>query len=200
MGESVICGPAKTPQSCSRLIYHFKLFQLSFSRVLRLFLCPLSNVVVMTKWWVPSIVASDRAAAAGLSAHFHMWFYDLRRALWRHDSASLCLVNTFFFSRLHCGPRLRGGVVPTGRKKMHITLKKKPPRRRCLNTSVDEICRVAVKWCTFDSCSFKNQSVVSCFKHSSGTVVFDGYQLLMWTVWTGGFFPPDPCRPDITTI
>lgn len=33
---------------------------------------PLSNVVVMTKWWVPSIVLCDRAAAAELSARFVM--------------------------------------------------------------------------------------------------------------------------------
>lgn len=115
--------PLKAPQSCSRVIYHLKLFQLSFSRVLRLFSCPLSNVVVMTKWWVPSIVASDRAAAAGLSAHFHMWFYDLRRAIQRHDSASLCLVNSFFSAALWSPTARR--CCSQGTQKMHITLPEK---------------------------------------------------------------------------
>lgn len=83
------------------------------------------------------------------------------------DTTPPVCASSTVFSQLHCGPRLRGGVVPMGRKKCTLLFqKKKPPRRRCLNTSVDEICRVAVKWCTFESCSFKTQSVVSCFKHS----------------------------------
>lgn len=105
-----------------------------------------------------------------------------------------------FFLGCTVVPDCEAVLFPWDAKNAHYSSRKKPPRRRCLNTSVDEICRVTVKWCTFESCSFQTQSVVSCFKHSSGTVVFDGYQLLVWTVWTGGFFPPDPCRPDITAI
>lgn len=80
---------------CFGVIYHLKLQQSSFSCVFWQFFffalwCLLSNVVAMTKWWVPSIVVSDRAAAAELSTHFHMWLLwsAVRSAVHGHVPAS----------------------------------------------------------------------------------------------------------------